>query len=258
MARILVNGEWYNELSVGSLYESEFEKIFIQEAGDIFPDYFTVEFKPLVYSQHGSGKPDLAIIDKNYHHWYVIEVEKSNHSFESHILPQVRIFATAEYNEDTAESLKSENKSLDIDKLKAMIKGQQPNVIVVVDTLMPEWIKSLGRWDTMLCVFQVFRSRLNKHVFRLNGFTPLPQVDVFTFCFFHSIIKRHLIVMSPAIIDEASNETLMLSYNDTISAWKRIDMKNQVVLCPLSINPLDSSKKYKLYKKGNNSYILTD
>jgi len=258
MARILVNGEWYNELSVGSLYESEFEKLFLQEAQQIFPDYFAVPFKLTVESQYGNGKPDLAIIEKNYRHWFVIEVEKSNHSFESHILPQVSIFSTAEYTDDTAEALRSENENLDIGKLKAMIKGKQPKVLIVVDALKAEWIKSLSRWEAMLSVFQVFRSEKNRHVFRLNGFTPKSTEGIFSDCYFEKIFKRQLVILSPAIIEESSNETLMINYNDTLSEWRRVDMKNQVVLCPTSINPLDISKKYKLYKKENNSYILTD
>jgi len=258
MARILVNGEWYNELSVGSLYESEFEKLFLQEAQEIFPDYFAVVFKLTVESPHGNGRPDLAIIEKNYRHWFVIEVEKSNHSFENHILPQVNIFSTAEYNDETAQALKKENENLDIEKLKAMIKGQQPKVLIVVDALKQDWIKSLSRWDAMLSVFQVFRSEKNKHVFRLNGFTPKSLSRIFSECYLDRIFKRQLVILSPAILDEPTNGTLTINYNDTISEWKRIDMKNQVVLCPLSINPLDISKKYKLHQKENSSYTLTD
>ncbi|HOZ83172.1 MAG TPA: hypothetical protein PKU82_09635 [Bacteroidia bacterium] len=258
MAKILVNGEWYNELSVGSLYESEFEKLFIDKAPQIFPDYFTVDFKHKVESQHGKGKPDLAIIEKNYRHWFVIEVEKSNHSLENHVLPQVIIFSTADYNDEAAEALKKENESLDIHKLKAMIKGQPPKVLVVVDALKQDWINSLNRWEAMLSVFQVFRSERNRNVFRLNGFTPKSLTGFFSECYLDKIFKRHLVIISPAIIEVPTNGILTINYNDTISEWKRVDMKNQVVLSPLSINPLDASKKYKLHKKENSSYTLTD
>lgn len=258
MARILVNGEWYNELSVGSLYESEFEKLFLQEAQQIFPDYFAVPFKLTVESQYGNGKPDLAIIERNYRHWFVIEVEKSNHSFESHVLPQVSIFSTAEYTDEAANALASENDKLDICKLKAMVKGKQPKVLIIVDAMKEEWIKSLSRWEARLSVFQVFRSEKNRHVFRLNGFTPKATEGVFSDCYFEKIFKRQLVILSPAIIEESSNETLMINYNDALSRWKRVDMKNQVVLCPTSINPLDISKKYKLHKKENDSYMLTE
>lgn len=258
MARILVNGDWFNELSVNSLYESEFEKLFIQESHQIFPGYIAVNFKILVESEHGKGKPDLALIESNYHHWFVVEVEKANHDFERHVLPQVIIFSTAEYNDNTAEALKKENEDLDIVKLKAMIRGQQPKVLVVVDMPKPEWIKSLSRWDAMLSVFQVFRSERNRHVYRLNGFTPKALTGNYSECYVHRILKRHLVVSSPALIEEPNSALLTINYHDTISTWKRIDMQNQVVLCPLSINPLEVSKKYKLYKNKDNTYTLTD
>lgn len=258
MARILVNSEWYNELSVGSLYESEFEKLFLQEAREIFPDYYTVVFKSIVESPYGNGKPDLAIIDKKYRHWFVIEVEKSDHSLENHVLPQVSIFSSAEYNDETAISLKCENDKLDIEKLKTMIKGQQPKVLIVVDALKQEWINSLSRWGAVLSVFQVFRSIKNKHIFRLNGFNPKSLSGIYSECYLDKIFKRQLVILSPAIIEEPTNSKLTINYNDTISVWKRVDMKNQVVLCPLSINPLETAKRYKLHIKENGTYILTD
>jgi hypothetical protein len=258
MARILVNGEWFNELSVDSLYESEFENLFIQESSKIFPGYIVVNFKTIVESEYGNGKPDLALIEKNYYHWYVVEVEKSNHPLDRHVLPQVRIFSSAEYNDLTATALKNESVDLDLERLKIMIKGQQPKVLIVVNTPMPEWIKSLSRWEAMLSVFQVFRSEKNKHIYRLNGFTPKPLDKDFSECYIEKVFKRSLVIQSPTILEEPVYSIVTINYKDSISTWKRIDMQNRVMLCPFSINPLDVTRKFKLYREGNNSYSLTD
>lgn len=174
------------------------------------------------------------------------------------MLPQISIFATAEYNDDTAKALKQENKDLDFQKLQAMIRGQQPKILVIVDAPRPEWIDSLRRWECSLSVFQIFRSARNKHVYRLNGFTPKPLSGIFSECYIDRILKRHLIVLSPALIEEPANGILTINYNDSHSLWRRIDLQNRVVLCPLSMNPLDTTKKYQLHKKYNNSYLLTE
>lgn len=257
MARFLVNGDWYHELSVNSLYEYEYENNFLQQAQLIFPDYFAIKFKAPVESHYyGNGKADLALIEKNYQHWYVIEIEKSSHSL-SHVLNQVSIFSNAEYDERTAKALKKECEDLDFEKLNIMIKGQQPRVLVVVDVLKEDWIRSLKKYDADLAVFQIFRARNNKQVFRLNGFSPKPLESQFSECYFEKIFKRNLIILSPAIIEEPNHGILVLNFYDTISEWKRMDLKNQIQLCPLSKNPLDSSQKYRLYKKKNNEYLIT-
>jgi hypothetical protein len=66
MAKILIGDEWFDEMASTSIYESEFEKLLFQEAGQIFSDYFPVPFKTVVFSQDGDAKPDFALVHKDY------------------------------------------------------------------------------------------------------------------------------------------------------------------------------------------------
>jgi hypothetical protein len=39
-------------------------------------------------SEYGSKKPDLALIDRDYRAWWVVEVELAHHSLHHHVLPE--------------------------------------------------------------------------------------------------------------------------------------------------------------------------
>lgn len=50
MAKILHNGDWFEQLSTEALYEEEYERLLIQHADSLFPAYKLVKFKKTVYS----------------------------------------------------------------------------------------------------------------------------------------------------------------------------------------------------------------
>ena len=69
MAKILIGDEWFDELASTSIYESEFERMLLQEAGEIFSEYVPVPFKTVVFSPDGDAKPDFALVHKQYRSW---------------------------------------------------------------------------------------------------------------------------------------------------------------------------------------------
>jgi hypothetical protein len=103
MARLLVGSEWYDAVASEDFYEVQFEGLVLQNAASLYPSYFAVPFKTTVTSEHGSKKPDLALIDRDYRAWWVVEVELAHHSLHHHALPQVQVLATAEYGAPEAE-----------------------------------------------------------------------------------------------------------------------------------------------------------
>jgi hypothetical protein len=138
MARMLVNNIWYDEISAQSMFESKFEEIFLSQVGTLFPEYITVPFKFTVSSPEGTAKADLALIDKNYLGWWVVEIEMSRHSFNGHVLPQINVLSQALYDESVANYFFQKQPTLDILKLKDMMKGKQPRVMIVLDLPKPQ------------------------------------------------------------------------------------------------------------------------
>ena len=150
MAQILVDGMWYEELSKSSLYEGEYEDLIIRHTNQIFPDYITVPFETTVSDDEGSKKPDLALIERNYREWWVVEVEMGRHPFNQHVLPQVKILSGAVYGEKEAEYLCKQDKSLSPDLVLDMMKGAQPQVLVIVDRPRPDWAVELRRLNAIV------------------------------------------------------------------------------------------------------------
>jgi hypothetical protein len=93
MARILKDGEWYEPVAPTAVYEAEYQAIIVAQARHLFPDYAVVKFDTIVESERGNGKADLALIDRRYRFWWVVEIELSTHSLGGHVLPQVQILS---------------------------------------------------------------------------------------------------------------------------------------------------------------------
>ena len=256
MARILIDGTWYDEISAESMYESHFEDIVRSQASILFPEYITVPFKITVSSEEGTAKADLALIDKNYLGWWVVEVEMSRHSLKHHIIPQIKILSEATYGEDIARYFSDRQHLLNYVKLYDMMKGLQPRVLVIVDLPKPDWIARLEKFDALLALFQIFKSELGEKIYRINGQYPYNFEKGRSNCYFKKLVSNLLIVEFPAILDIKSDERLEISFNNALTEWKRLDIQDRVYLIPIKFNPLDIKKKYLLLKENSGKYYL--
>ena len=155
MARILVGDDWYEEISSASLYETEFEAVVRQEATKLFPGYHFVPFTQTVYADGESARADFALIEEEYRGWWVGEVEMAHHSFNGHVLPQIRTLADAAYGEGEARSICRKNAALSLDKMLDLMKGKPPRVLVVVNTPVSGWSGPLkargGSSEAQIC-----------------------------------------------------------------------------------------------------------
>jgi hypothetical protein len=244
MARILINGLWYDELSSSALYESEYESIIIRHSETIYPDFIAVPFKKTVYSDEDSARADLALISVNYQSWWVVEVERSEHSLDGHVLPQIRTLSSATYDHSVCEYLCAKCPELDFIKVGEMLKGSQPKVLVIVNKPMPDWARALKRYDAELAVVEIFRSEHNQAVFRVNGYRPVISSDIISICRFEEMLPNFLEVVSPAVLPCGDKFTIM--YDNGLSDWKRVDIADKVYLVPEKHNPLAINKKYEL------------
>src|SRR5438132_500456 len=139
MSRILLDGEWFEQISVSALYETEYEEVFSSNVELIYPYYYLAPFKLTVSHENESAKADFALIHKQCRDWWVVEVELGSHSLEGHVLPQVRTLSRAVYGQREADYLCGKVPLLDKRLVTAMMKGQQPRVLVMVNTPKPEW-----------------------------------------------------------------------------------------------------------------------
>lgn len=244
--KLLREGEWYTRVASSALYEHDFERIVAQQASSLFPGYHYADFKITVSSDTESAKPDAAIVASNYSGWWVIEIEMANHSFASHVFPQVRTFANGYYDRSHAEWLAEHNQALDRARLRDLVRGRPPGVLVVVDEDCPDWASDLARYSISLAVLEIYRSPQNRTIFRVTGDYPRVSSSVLTLCRPDPALPGCLVVDSPAALNVAHGERVFVSYHGSLTEWIRVDASNRVWLMPASASPLKNSQRYHI------------
>jgi len=231
MARLLVEGEAFEALSSTALLEAEYERIVLAQASGIFPGFIVVPFKPTVHYEGVPKQPDLALIAPDYSIWWVGEVELSNHSLRGHVLPQVEVLARGRYGVSHAQWLADRNPNLDIAALQAMMLGQQPRVVVIVNAPCPTWTQALAHEGAVVAIAELFRSSRNRLIVRRNGADIELMDDVVSVCRVDTGMRRMLQVDSPAQLVGLA-EPLLIEIADGVSAWRLIQLADRVWLSP--------------------------
>jgi hypothetical protein len=249
--------EWYEPLSPRALYESEYEQIVFDHAALIFPEFHCVYFKCQVESEYDAAKADLALIHRKYIEWWVVEVELGCHSF-THVQRQVRTLSEAVYGEDVAEYLCSSAPDLDCSRIKGLMKGQQPRVVVIVNQEKPDWSGRLERFDALVTVLEIFRSDRNSYIFRLSGEQPQCPSQRLSDCRFDPLLPRFLRVESPGALRFGPGERVCLYFEDSVTDWERVDGEDQVWLTPLGANPLNAKATYILRERDDGSLEISE
>lgn len=258
MARILYNDEWFEEIASHGYYEAEFETILQVEAERLFSSYHLVPFKTPVTSDVDADtrKPDFALVHKTYRSWWVVEVELGHHSLTGHVLPQVRTLAHANYGTLEANFLCQHEPSLRKDKMLEMFKGDQPRVLVIVNFPVPGWAEVLQPLGARVVICQLFRSRLNQHLLRLNGEYPSESEEVITSCECQMLLHRMMVIHSPASLPVVHNQAVLLYHEGTACAWERVDTAGAVFLHALRDHDLVPGKLYEIVRQGDGSLIV--
>ena len=246
MARVLHNNEWYDELGPGSLYEAEFERILVQYLGTICPGYVSVPFKLTVTATHGAARADLALVQSNYLAWWVVEVELATHSLSGHVLPQVRTLAEATYGRRVADYLATKADCLDRTKLRDMIRGEQPRVLVIANSRCEDWERPLKRYGARLAFFQLFRSQRGIYLVVTDGYWPSADQESRSRCYVHPVMGKLLVVGKPAILPVTTRNEIGIHYRGQLTTWRRVDTADEVRLMPLFNVTLDSHGHYEI------------
>lgn len=75
-----------------------------------------------------------------------------------HVLPQVEVFATGSYDEDIAHVVALKEPALDFNRLKWLMKGEPPQVMVISSGYKQEWADALRRESIEYKVCRLFSS----------------------------------------------------------------------------------------------------
>jgi hypothetical protein len=258
MARLLIDGEWFDSISPDSIYEKDFEDLLLANAGHLYPSFYAARFKAIVESEHGRAKPDLALIDRSYRSWWVVEVELGSHPLRGHVEQQVAILATAKYGQAEAQQLAKHDAELDPEALVEMMRGRQPRVLIIVNQTKPQWATALARYDALVGVAELFRSRRDHMtVLRINGEHPEELGDVVSLCRVDGVLPNSLRVDSPANLGFDAAETAEIWLDGSLTEWARIDSGTTAWLVPTRRNPLPfGSRSFTLRRSDDGRLML--
>ncbi|MCC8393500.1 hypothetical protein LJ656_12945 [Paraburkholderia sp. MMS20-SJTR3] len=256
MAKILHNGDWFEQLSTEALYEEEYERILIEHAASLFPAYRLVKFKKTVYSETSAAKADLALVHRRYRDWWVVEAELGHHPFEQHVRPQVQTLSRALYGESEAQYLHAQDGSFDLERLHSMVKGYPPGVLVIVNAPRPDWARELRPYRALVTVLEVFRSEHNRYLYRLNGEQPAESEVQSSECTVE--LARMLRLHSPGILPVSHGETLKVQFRSGVTEWGRIDIHDRVYLSSAKPISLNKKLRYQLIEIEDGSFLLQE
>jgi len=237
--RLFANGEWFDRVSPSATYEVDLENALLAHAAELYPGFHLVPFKRRVVSPFGGAIADLALIQKDYGRWWVVEVEIGDHPLEGHVVPQVEALANATYGPDEADCLYEKNrKTLDPSRTRDMMLGPMPHVLVIVNQHDPKWAEVLRPLGALVGVVEVFRSSANRAILQLHGEHPVASSEFVTLCEVDRTLQTALRVESPAALAVANQAVVSLRYRDGATQWTRIDAGKHVYLMPQGRFPL--------------------
>jgi len=255
MSRLYHRGEWFDEISPSSLAEAEFEDLLIQNADVLRANSVIVPFKKTVYSTDSSARADLAMISTDYRHWVVVEVEMSRHDLYSHVIPQVRTLREASYTQEYVTYIHNKCPTLDESRLSDMMRGDPPDILVIVNKPDDEWRKELRRYGVHMMVFEIFRSILNRTIFVIDGEPPKLAQNFLSELSF-GLLPRCLMLSSPAALPVEPGVRFRILVDDQITYWERFHTATGVYLTPVGSLPIRPGRRYALIRSEGGEYVI--
>lgn len=150
-------------------YETSFEAEAIKALTCLMPDYLCGIFAGAFVLEGERRISDLALIHKSLSHWFVVEVELIGHSFENHVLPQVRCFRYGDPDESCIASLVRGFSGMSSTQAQNVLKYVPRHVAVVSNIHSPDWTQRLTVLDVQHLSVFVYRDRNGRSAHAIEG-----------------------------------------------------------------------------------------
>ncbi len=149
-------------------YEIEFEAATVKALSCLYPAYQCVVFTGGFEHEGRVSRPDLALVARNFSHWFVIEVELVSHSLTGHVLPQVTAFRYGDPCSDCARILQRELQ-IDSGRAKTLVSHVPRSVVVVANKRDPIWETALSALNVQLGVVSIYRTAGGAEAVEFDG-----------------------------------------------------------------------------------------
>jgi hypothetical protein len=159
----------YQLLDPGAPSEIQFTADVVRALARVYANYHCILFSGSFSYEGETYQPDLALVAKDYSHWFVIEVELVSHSLTGHVLPQVKAFCYGHPQSDCVTQLARE---LKVEKSRAMtLLSLVPYAVVVVANKRDaKWELALAAHGIQLLTVSTFRAVNGDNATEIEGY----------------------------------------------------------------------------------------
>lgn len=158
----------FNQVDPDVPREAEFEATVVRALNCLYKKYRCFRFTGGFHFEDNTYEPDLALVAKDLSHWFIIEVELSTHSFDRHVLPQVRTF---QYGTPLAECSRILARELGINQqnAKSFMAYVPRSVAVIANKYIDSWSLKLQAHTIPLLTVSLFRTPDGSEAIEMNG-----------------------------------------------------------------------------------------
>lgn len=231
--------------------EKHYEDIVKAQIGMALTNFWVVDFKPLILGEEGSRRrPDLALVDRDYRLWVVIELELEHHSLRHHVRPQLAALATGAYDDSHLDVLMRENPQFNKDKLRDLVVFVPPVVAVIVNcrsVLERGWAELQRDLGVRIIFLEVFRADNDDAIFELSGYIPQVKPDRLATLKKHKMLNA-LICRSPGALPVNPDGILQIYSDERPVQWKVTLTADRAVLFPHGGVTIRSDRNYDLLR----------
>jgi hypothetical protein len=165
----------FSLLDPDGLSEAEFEFATVKALACLFPTHKCFVFSGSFFYEGRYFKPDLALVARDYSHWFVIEVELLSHSLREHVLPQVRGFVHGVPQADCATILSREMQIRHQEAL-TFLQFVPRSTAVILNKESEQWNYALEALNVQTMILRLFQTGSGTDAYELIG--TLYSIDV--------------------------------------------------------------------------------
>ena len=157
--------------------EGAFEFLACEALAAAFPHFQVIVFGGSFLYDGRRFKPDLALIARDYSQWFVVEVELVSHSFDLHVLPQVKAFVYGEAQSDCLGILEREL-AISTQQAETLLQLVPRGTLVIANRRDLRWEQALSAHSVSLLTISCFEASDGTRATEIEGYPHLTDASL--------------------------------------------------------------------------------
>jgi hypothetical protein len=147
----------YSLLDPDGLNETEVEYATVKALNCLYLEYRCFVFTGSFFHEGRYFRPDLALVARDLSHWFVIEIELLSHSFDEHVLPQVKALLSGIPQQDCVTIL-SRELSRPRTEIETFLRYVPRATAVVLNKENRDWLLVLNALNIQTLTLRLFQT----------------------------------------------------------------------------------------------------